>query len=40
MSVMIIEGVPGAGKTYYAVKHLLDTYFSKKQDGTYQAKKR
>ena len=39
MSVMIIEGVPGAGKTYYAVKHLLDTYFSKKQDGTYQAKK-
>jgi zona occludens toxin (predicted ATPase) len=39
MAIMIIDGVPGAGKTYYAVKHLLDTYFSKNADGSYQPKK-
>lgn len=39
MAIMIIDGVPGAGKTYYAVKHLLDTYFKKDADGIYQPKK-
>jgi zona occludens toxin len=27
MAIRIIDGVPGTGKTYYAVKHLLDKYF-------------
>jgi hypothetical protein len=27
MAVRIIEGVPGAGKTYFAVNHLLASYF-------------
>ncbi|MGL1931382.1 MAG: zonular occludens toxin domain-containing protein [Desulfotalea sp.] len=27
MAIRIIDGVPGSGKSYYAVKHLLDTYF-------------
>lgn len=38
MAIHIIEGVPGAGKTYYAVQHLLTNYFSKDADGNYQAK--
>jgi len=38
MAIHIIEGVPGAGKTYYAVQHLLAHYFSKDTDGNYQAK--
>ena len=38
MAIHIIEGVPGAGKTYYAVQHLLANYFSKDADGNYQAK--
>lgn len=36
MAIHIIEGVPGAGKTYYAVQHLLANYFSKDADGHYQ----
>ncbi len=39
MAVMIIDGVPGAGKTYYAVKHLLKTYFGKDSEGRYELKK-
>lgn len=28
MAIRIIDGVPGTGKTYYAVKHLVDKYFT------------
>jgi zona occludens toxin (predicted ATPase) len=36
MAIRIIEGVPGSGKSYYAVKHLADQYFEKQQDGRYE----
>ena len=36
MAVRIIEGVPGSGKTYYAVHHVADTYFEKQSDGRYE----
>lgn len=32
MAVRIVEGVPGAGKTYFAVHHLLHTYFDWNDD--------
>jgi len=35
MAVRIIEGVPGSGKTYYAVRHLAKSYFKKEKDGSY-----
>jgi hypothetical protein len=35
MAVRIIEGVPGAGKTYYAVRHLAKNFFVKTKDGFY-----
>lgn len=36
MAIRIIEGVPGSGKTYYAVKHLASKYFEKQEDGRYE----
>jgi len=36
MAIRIIEGVPGSGKSYYAVKHLADQYFEKQEDGRYE----
>ena len=36
MAIRIIEGVPGSGKTYYAVKHLATKYFEKQEDGRYE----
>jgi len=36
MAIRIIEGVPGSGKSYYAVKHLADKYFQKQSDGRYE----
>lgn len=36
MAIRIIEGVPGSGKSYYAVKHLADQYFEKQKDGRYE----
>ena len=36
MAIRIIEGVPGSGKSYYAVKHLADRYFEKQADGRYE----
>lgn len=36
MAIRIIQGVPGSGKTYYAVKHLADNYFERQQDGRYE----
>lgn len=36
MAIRIIEGVPGSGKSYYAVKHLADKYFEKQKDGRYE----
>lgn len=36
MAIRIIEGVPGSGKSYYAVKHLADHYFEKQEDGRYE----
>ncbi len=33
MAIKIIEGVPGAGKTYYAIKHVFDKYFKVSKDG-------
>lgn len=36
MAIRIIEGVPGSGKSYYAVKHLADKYFEKQEDGRYE----
>jgi len=35
MAIRIIEGVPGSGKTYYAVRHVAKTFFTKKKDGSY-----
>ena len=34
MAIRIIDGKIGSGKTYYAVKHLVDNYFVY-QDGEY-----
>lgn len=39
MALRIIEGVPGSGKTYYAVNHLFKTYFEK-EDGIIVQKKK
>lgn len=36
MAIRIIEGIPGSGKSYYAVKHLADRYFEKQKDGRYE----
>ncbi|MDO5673790.1 MAG: zonular occludens toxin domain-containing protein [bacterium] len=36
MAIRIIQGVPGSGKTYYAVKHLANNYFEKQIDGRYE----
>lgn len=36
MAVRIIDGVPGSGKSYYAVKHLSDNYFEKQKDGRFE----
>lgn len=36
MAIRIIEGPPGSGKTYYAVRHLAHTYFEKQEDGRYE----
>jgi len=36
MAIRIIQGVPGSGKTYYAVKHLADNYFERQTDGRYE----
>lgn len=36
MAIRIIEGVPGSGKSYYAVKHVADNYFEKQEDGRYE----
>lgn len=36
MAIRIIQGVPGSGKTYYAVKHLANNYFEKQLDGRYE----
>ena len=39
MAIRVIEGVPGAGKTYYAVHHLCGKYFDWSADlGEYQSK--
>ncbi len=39
MAIRIIEGVPGSGKTYYAVRHLAKNYFKKEKDGNYTLNK-
>ncbi len=39
MAIRIIEGVPGSGKTYYAVRHLAKHYFNKQKDGSYELSK-
>ena len=39
MAIRIIDGVPGAGKSYYAVHHLAKTYFEKDDLGFYSQKK-
>lgn len=36
MAIRIIQGVPGSGKTYYAVRHLAENYFEKQDDGRYE----
>ena len=36
MAIRIIQGVPGSGKTYYAVRHLAENYFERQQDGRYE----
>lgn len=36
MAIRIIQGVPGSGKTYYAVRHLAENYFEKQEDGRYE----
>lgn len=36
MAIRIIQGVPGSGKTYYAVRHLTENYFEKQEDGRYE----
>lgn len=36
MAIRIIQGVPGSGKTYYAVRHLANNYFEKQLDGRYE----
>lgn len=39
MAVRLIDGVPGGGKTYYAVRHLAKTYFRKNDEGFYEIDK-
>jgi hypothetical protein len=36
MALRVIDGVPGSGKTFYAVDHLAKNYFKKTQDGSYK----
>ena len=36
MAIRIIEGFPGSGKSYCAVKRLADRYFEKQADGRYK----
>ncbi|MGD9949780.1 MAG: zonular occludens toxin domain-containing protein [Desulfobulbus sp.] len=38
MAVRIIQGVPGSGKTYYAVRHLAKNYCNQTEDGIYYLK--
>lgn len=38
MAIRIIQGVPGSGKTYYAVRHLAKNYCEKSEDGVYYLK--
>lgn len=38
MAIRIIQGVPGSGKTYYAVRHLAKHYCQQTEDGTYYLK--
>lgn len=38
MAVRIIQGPPGSGKTYYAVRHLAKNYCNQAEDGTYYLK--
>lgn len=38
MAVRIIYGAPRSGKTYYAVNHLVKTYFNQGADGLYSLK--
>ena len=35
MAIRVIDGVPGGGKSYYAVRHLAKNYFIKDTDGEY-----
>lgn len=35
MAIRIVEGVPGTGKSYYCVKHLRDTYYTKDSMGVW-----
>lgn len=39
MAIRIVDGVPGSGKTYYTVHHLIKTYFEKDEAGFYVQKK-
>ncbi len=38
MAIRMVDGVPGSGKSYYAVKHLADTYFECDHAGFYKPK--
>ncbi|MDD2466174.1 MAG: zonular occludens toxin domain-containing protein [Desulfobulbus sp.] len=38
MAIRIIQGVPGSGKTYYAVRHLAKNYCEQSEDGVYYLK--
>jgi hypothetical protein len=38
MAIRVIDGVPGSGKSYYAVHHLADEYFQKDHAGFYSQK--
>jgi len=38
MAIRIIQGVPGSGKTYYAVRHLAKNYCNKTEQGMYYLK--
>lgn len=38
MAIRIIQGVPGSGKTYYAVRHLAKNYCDQTEEGVYYLK--
>jgi len=38
MAIRVVDGVPGSGKSFYAVKHLVDTYYTKDHAGYYVPK--